>query len=95
MVDVMVDYYQYMSLKNISEKFRIEFYQLVKNFTEEYGKEKIKRSTLTFNMNGSYDEPEITFDVSDLDFNTRHKIDDELRELLNKHNISFSFGSAG
>jgi hypothetical protein len=49
---------------------------------------------ITLLLGGEHNGPEIRFDVSVLDYETKHGIDLRIRKVLRKHNVKFLFSNA-
>ena len=83
----MTDYYLYFELEGINQEFIKQFKKLTKKLN--------MIMELSFDMHGSFNKPEITFNVSEMDFDLRHSTNDRILELLNEFNIKFNFCTAG
>ena len=56
--------------------------------------DKLPSEAITLLLSGSHNLPEIRFDVSVLDYDTKHDVDLRIRKVLRKHRIKFQFSNA-
>ena len=88
--DIMLDLYLY-SLDKMSKEAEAELDTLK---IETVWQDNLPQETITLLQGGSRVKPEIRFDVSVLDWETKHVVDLKIRKLLRKHGIKFLFSNA-
>ena len=61
---------------------------------ESSWQDNLPLEAITLLINGGHNLPEIRFDVSVLDYDTKHGVDLKIRKVLRKHGIKFLFSNA-
>jgi len=61
---------------------------------ESSWQDSLPLEAITMLQIGSCNSPEIRFDVSLLDYDTKHEVDLKIRKVLRKHGIKFQFSNA-
>jgi hypothetical protein len=86
----MLDIYLY-SLDRMPKEAMIDIFALKVGISWQSGSSP---ESITMHSSGSSGRQELRFDVSVLDYETKHEIDLRIRKILKKHRIKFVFSNA-
>ncbi len=86
----MLDIYLY-SLDKMQKESMTHILALTTQISLE---DNLPKGAITLRLSGSRGSPELRFDVSVMDYETKHEIDLKIRKALKKEGIKFAFSNA-
>lgn len=88
----MVERYLYTSSDEVPEQVIAGIDEIR---SQAHAEEKLPMTTITAVLGGIRNKLEIRFEVSALDYETKHGIDVKIRKLLKRHRVKFLFSDPG